>query len=66
MVKKKIKQIISPMKFNPMTYNFDPELPLIKGRSKIKTKRNWWAFWYIIIALVILIFLLFLTLKNLF
>ena len=54
---KRIKQINLPMKFNPGLSKFEPELPVrkAKGRlkeNKLKTKRNWWAFWYIILLII--------------
>ncbi len=56
---KKLKQVSLPMRFNPGLSKFEPELPVIKtkGRLKegIKTKRNWWAFWVIILLIIILL-----------
>jgi hypothetical protein len=59
--KKKIREIQLPMRFNPGLSKYEPELPTRKAKSKIrevevvKTKRNWWAFWYIVISLLIFI-----------
>jgi len=56
---KKVKEISLPMKFNPGLSKFEPELPLRKSKTKevVERKRNWWAFWYIVIE--ILLFALF-------
>lgn len=51
---KKIKQINLPMKFNPGLSKFEPELPVRKTKNRLKAKRNWWAFWCIIILITIL------------
>lgn len=64
MKKKKTKEFNLPMEFNPMLNKFEPVLPLRKNSLKIemkkKRKRNWWAFWYLVIGTII--FLLFLIL----
>jgi hypothetical protein len=54
-MKKKIKQVELPMEFNPMLNKFEPVLPTRKKSLKIERKRNWWAFWYLIISIIILI-----------
>jgi hypothetical protein len=53
--KKKVREILLPMKFNPGLNKFEPELPLRKVPPIIKTKRNNWAFWYLIIMLLLMI-----------
>lgn len=54
--KKKLKEIKLPMKFNPGLDKFEPELQLRKGKinKNVSIKRNYWAFWYIIISATIL------------
>lgn len=62
---KKIKEISLPMKFNLGLQKFEPELPLRKGKinKTVKRKRNWWAFWFIVIYLLILALILYLAFK---
>lgn len=50
---KKHKEIKLPMEWNLMTEKYEPRLPLRKGPKVVEIKRNWWAFWYIIISLII-------------
>ncbi len=61
---KKLKQINLPMEFNPMLNKFEPVLPVRKGSLKKERKRNWWAFWYIVISIVILSIILYFLSKK--
>jgi len=54
-MKKKIKLINPKMKFNLLLNKFEPELPLRKNNKIIKRKRNWWAYWCVIIEIIILV-----------
>jgi hypothetical protein len=58
MKNKKTKEISLPMEFNPMLNKFEPVLPLRKNSLKIERKRNWWAFWYLVIGTIIFALLL--------
>ncbi len=55
MAKKKIKEVSPPMEFNPMLSKFEPVLPTRKKSLGFKQKRNWWAFWVVIIMILCLI-----------
>jgi len=50
--KTRTKEIKFPMKFNPGTMKYGPELPLRKKKAKIKFK--WWA----VITLIIIILII--------
>ncbi len=52
---KKLKLKELPMEFNPGLSKYEPVLPLRKGKSQevVKRKRNKWAFWFIIILLML-------------
>lgn len=54
-LKNKVKEIHLPMKWNVALDKFEPVLPLRKGNSKevIKRKRNKWAFWFILILIIL-------------
>ncbi|MBD3252508.1 hypothetical protein GF386_02150 [Candidatus Pacearchaeota archaeon] len=49
--KRKDKEISFSMKYNPGTAKYEPELPLKRGRPKIKI--NW--FWVLIILIVLIL-----------
>ena len=54
--KKKIKEIQLPQEYNPLISRYEPVLPLRRNKDVIfERKRNWWAFWYIVISLLIFI-----------
>lgn len=55
---KKLKDIKPIMKFNPGTQKYEPQLPLRKGRSKIKI--NWLL---VIILIILFIFLIYFFIK---
>jgi len=52
--KNRIKYIQPPMKFNPGLSKFEPDLPPIKNSIKVERKKNYWAFWYIVIFSILL------------
>ncbi len=53
-MKKKTKYVQPAMKFNPMLAKFEPDLPLRKKSIKLEKRKNNWAFWYIIILLILM------------
>jgi hypothetical protein len=52
----KKKEIQLPMEFNPGFVMFQPKLPLVKKHNKKIIKNvNWWAYIYLLIALLLII-----------
>ena len=65
-MKKKIKEVKLPMKFNVALQKYEPVLPLSKRKGKeIKFKDAWQWIWVIIIALALLVGFLFLIKSGL-
>ena len=58
--KRKIKYLSPPMKFNPGTVGFEPDLPSLDEKEK-KVKMGW--FWLILLILALILSLIFLLLK---
>lgn len=48
--KKKLKQLKVPMRYNPGTAKFEPDLPLSNKKNKIKIH---WIIWIIILIAVL-------------
>jgi hypothetical protein len=58
--KRKIKYISPPMKFNPGTVGFEPDLPLRTAEKTGKKEKYSW-FWIILIIIIIILFLILLS-----
>jgi len=54
--KRKIKYISPPMKFNPGTEKFEPDLPLRNARKTGEREKNSW-FWIILLIILMLLFI---------
>ena len=49
---RELKEIKLPMKFNPATAKFEPELPVRKTRKKFKLKMSWLLLLILLIAIL--------------
>ena len=58
--KKKSRTINLPMKFNPGTVGFEPDLPLRNAEKTGKKEKYSW-FWIILIIIIIILFLILLS-----